>query len=173
MHLGFNSAATPIYGVGPVNPNIIKKLEAPAGTTDGVANARPISVAWAPEIFVQADADGNNGLTSDEFAKELSRTGVDADVAKKLFDSFDKSKDGSLSMKEFVDGVTADNASDVDGVTGSGVTAASGGSTFQKLAESYETNDAVMTSFLNKGSAAADQYWNGVRNNAKSLLAIA
>jgi Ca2+-binding EF-hand superfamily protein len=94
-----------------------------------------------------------------EFAQQLSRVGVGADVARKLFDSFDKSKDGSLSMNEFVDGVTADNAS--------------GSSTFQDLAASNETDEATMTSFLNKGSGAADQYWNGIRGNAKSLLAIA
>lgn len=165
MHIGFNSSPTPIYGgAGPVNPKMATDAKANASafaaeTTDGVANVRPLSVAWAPVTFVQADADGNNGLTSDEFAQELSRVGVGADVAKKLFDGFDKSKDGSLSMNEFVDGVTADNTS--------------GSSTFQDLAASYETDESAMTSFMNKGSAAASQYWNGIRDSAKSLLAIA
>lgn len=164
MHLGFNSTATPIYGVGTVNPKMAADAKAnysayASGTTDGVANVRSISVAWAPATFVQADADGNNGLTTDEFAQELSRVGVGADVAKKLFASFDKSRDGTLSMNEFVDGVTADNAS--------------GSSTFQDLAASYETDEATLTSFLNKGSAGAAQYWNSIRDNAKSLLAIA
>lgn len=163
MHIGFNSTATPIYGAT-VNPKMATDAKAnaaafAAGTTDGVANVRPISVAWAPGTFVEADADGSNGLTSDEFAQELSRVGVGADVAKKLFDSFDKSKDGSVSMNEFVDGVTADNAS--------------GSSTFQDLAATYETDEATLTSFMNKGSGAVDNYWNTIREKAKSLLAIA
>lgn len=165
MNIGFNSSPTLIYGgAGPVNPKTATDAKANASayaseTTNGVANVRPMSVAWAPETFVQADADSNNGLTSDEFAQELSRDGVVADVAKKLFESFDKSKDGRLSMNEFVDGVAADNAS--------------GSSTFQDLAASNETEEATMTSFLNKGSGAADQYWSGIRDSANTLLAIA
>ncbi|MDB6145183.1 MAG: hypothetical protein JWP80_4227 [Pseudomonas sp.] len=161
MHIGFNSSPTPIYGAAPVNPKMATDARAKvsSGTTDGVANVRPLSVVWAPAFFVNAAADPDKGLTSDEFASELSGVGVDADEAKKLFDSFDKSKDGSLSMNEFVDGVTADNAS--------------GKSRFQDLAMSYATNETAMNALMDKGGTAVDQYWNGIGDKSKSLIATA
>lgn len=163
MHIGFNSTPTPIYGAT-VNPKMATDAKAnaaafAAGTTDGVANVRPLSVAWAPATYANSDTDGSDGLTIDEFTKELSRAGVDADTAKKLFSSFDKSNDGSVSMDEFVDGVTADNAK--------------GSSTFQDLAMTYALDETAYLSFTNKGAAATDKYWNGVRDNAKSLIATA
>jgi hypothetical protein len=161
MNIGFNSSPTPIYGAGPVNPQmaIDARAKDTSGTTDGVANVRPMSVAWAPALFVNAAADPSKGLTSDEFSTELSKVGVDEDTAKKLFDSFDKSKDGTLSMDEFVDGVTADNAS--------------GHSRFQDLALSYASNQTSMNALMDKGSDAIDEYWGAIRDKSKSLIATA
>ncbi|MFT4436524.1 EF-hand domain-containing protein [Caballeronia sp. 15715] len=113
--------------------------------------ATPLAVAWAPQLFVQADTDNDNKLTGSEFVNLMKRAGMATDAAQALFQSFDVSKDGTLSMSEFVQGVAADQAS--------------GSTVFDKVIDSYavsqngESNPQSMQSFLSAGQGAAEQYW--------------
>ncbi|WP_295996998.1 EF-hand domain-containing protein [Rugamonas sp.] len=112
--------------------------------------ATPLTIAWAPETFVQGDTDRNQSLNATEFATQLKRVGVSAETAQKLFASFDTSKDGTLSIDEFVQGVKANYAS--------------GDTLFTKLVDSYTTDasgkvdDAATDRFLSQGLAVANQY---------------
>ncbi|WP_397448243.1 EF-hand domain-containing protein [Pseudomonas sp. NA-150] len=156
------SVPTPIYGVPRITKVPAPPSDSPASGSGPATSVtlsskaqsaygvRSFGVVWAPGMFDAADTDKSNGLNISEFATELGRVGVDADEAKKLFDSFDKSKDGTVSMDEFVDGVIADNATNTN-------------SSFQSLALSYMSDDTTMKSFMTNESPTIDQYWNKVR----------
>jgi len=111
----------------------------------------PLSVAWAPQLFVQADADQDSKLSGGEFEALMKRVGVTTEAAQTLFNSFDASNDGSLSMSEFVQGVAA--------------TQASGNPVFDKVIDSYTVqqngnlNQQAMQDFLSAGEAEAEKYW--------------
>jgi Ca2+-binding EF-hand superfamily protein len=111
----------------------------------------PMSVAAAPQLFAQADANHDNTLSLEEFTDQLKRVGVNSDAAKQLFDSINSSKGNKLSIDDFVNGVVATNAK------GNGV--------FQDLLSSY-TSDAdgkfsvgAFDSFMAQGASVANQYW--------------
>ena len=111
----------------------------------------PLAVAWAPQLFVQADADHDNKLTGTEFANLMKRGGMTTAAAQTLFQSFDLSNDGTLSMNEFVQGVAAVQAS--------------GNTAFGKVIDSYTTsqdgnlNQQSMQNFLSAGQSEAEKYW--------------
>lgn len=115
----------------------------------------PLTVAWAPQLFAQADSSGDNKLTLAEFATQLKRVGVDTTTAKQLFDAFDTSKKSTLSIDDFVDGVKKDFDS--------------GSQLFTRLIDTYTTgqdghDDVVATDkFLNEGLAQGNRYWAGKR----------
>lgn len=62
----------------------------------------PLTEAWGPQMFFQANTSKNEKLTSSEFADQLKRIGVSVETASKLFKTFDTSKDGGLSVDEYV-----------------------------------------------------------------------
>jgi len=76
----------------------------------GKMSSMPMSVASAPQLFVQADKDHDGKLSLDEFTDQLKRVGVSADDAKKMFQSFNKSNGSEMSIDDFVNGVVATNA---------------------------------------------------------------
>lgn len=126
------------------------------GTTQNqTMTATPLAVAWAPQMFVQGDTNGDDSLSKSEFESLMSRAGQAVDDADKLFASFDQSGDGNLSLTEFVDGVNS--------------SIKSGSDVFSKLMHSYvtdtygNTDNNAMTSFLSTGSAEADAYWRNDR----------
>jgi Ca2+-binding EF-hand superfamily protein len=116
--------------------------------------ATPLAVAWAPQMFVQGDKNGDDSLSLDEFQAQLSRVGVGADDAKQLFSSFDTSDDGQVSLTEFVKGISK--------------SIASGNQTFNDLLDSY-TRDAngnldqtKTDNFLSAGEGLADTFWKNL-----------
>jgi Ca2+-binding EF-hand superfamily protein len=101
-------------------------------------------------MFFQANTSKNEKLTSSEFADQLKRVGVSAETASKLFKTFDTSKDGSLSVDEYVAGVRSINSS--------------GNTMFSDLMNSYtrspdgKVDHAAEDSFLKQGEALATKY---------------
>merc|ERR1712139_34073 len=66
------------------------------------------------DVFVEADTDGNGGLTKEEFLAALQRgdvtkylheVGIDVRQAENLFDILDYDGSGSLDSQEFIEGV--------------------------------------------------------------------
>jgi Ca2+-binding EF-hand superfamily protein len=120
-------------------------------TYSGKLSSMPMSVATAPEIFVQGDADHDNVLSLEEFTKQLKRVGVSSDAAAKLFDEINTSKSSGLSIDEFVKGVVATNAK--------------GDSVFQDLYSLYTSDQSgkyrpeAFDSFIAQGATVARQYW--------------
>lgn len=120
-----------------------------------------LTLAWAPQMFVQGDTSRDENLTLDEFSQQLQRVGVTADAAKQLFNSFDTSTNGELSVMEFVEGLTRNYNS--------------GDQLFTNLLNSYTHDksgnlDAAATdSFLLKGEALAIKYQQaaGIGRSAK------
>jgi hypothetical protein len=119
------------------------------GSATGLSGT-PLAAAWAPQMLVQGDLNQDEQLDTVEFAAQLHRAGVAAQEAQKLFDSFDTSSNGSLSIDEFVNGVKAS----IDG----------GDQLFSTLADSYirdaggKLNAAALNDFLEKGRALAEKY---------------
>lgn len=115
----------------------------------------PLTVAWAPQLLAQADSNGNNHLSLDEFASQLKRVGVDTASAKRLFDAFDTSKTGALSVDDFVEGIKRDFGS--------------GSDLFTRLIDTYTKGPdghddvAATNKFLSDGLAQANRYWAGKR----------
>jgi Ca2+-binding EF-hand superfamily protein len=122
-------------------------------------SAMPLTVAWAPQLFVQADANRDNQLTVGEFTDQLSRIGETADTAKALFSKFDTDDDGKLSIDEFVHGVQSNVA------TG-------GGALFSRLIDFYTVNPndkddkQPLNDFLAAGLAVANAYWSKTRTSS-------
>jgi Ca2+-binding EF-hand superfamily protein len=160
--IGAKSKAADSEAVAPVKPSTagsssstIVTLSSGAisavdeGSTTGLVGV-PLAAAWAPQMLVQGDTNKDEQLDTDEFAAQLERAGLAAEQAKKLFDSFDTSSDGILSVDEFVDGVKAS----ID----------SGDTLFSKLADSYtrdadgNLNSSALKDFLEKGRALAEKY---------------
>jgi Ca2+-binding EF-hand superfamily protein len=116
----------------------------------GALVGTPLSIAWAPETFVQGDTNEDENLDVGEFSEQLKRIGVTSEDAQKLFSSFDTSSDGKLSIFEFVDGVTQ--------------SIKNGEKQFTDLVNSYTQDksghfDQVATKdFLDKGAALAAKY---------------
>ncbi|PRY04482.1 EF-hand domain-containing protein [Paraburkholderia sp. BL25I1N1] len=128
----------------------------PDGTTQNQSMTEtPMAVAWAPQMFVQGDTDGDDSLSKTEFESLLKRAGETVANADKLFASFDQSGDGSVSLTEFVDGVNS--------------SVNSGSDVFNKLMNSYvtgadgQTDESAMDSFLSAGAAEANAYWRNSR----------
>ncbi|WP_397453055.1 EF-hand domain-containing protein [Pseudomonas sp. NA-150] len=114
-------------------------------------SAIPLTEAWGPQMFFQADTSKNEKLTSTEFADQLKRIGVSAETASKLFKTFDTSKDGKLSVDEYVAGIRS---------------VSSGGNTmFSDLMNSYirspngQIDSTAEDNFLKQGNALATKYW--------------
>lgn len=124
-------------------------------SSSGGLTGTPLSVAWAPQMFVKADADNSSGVTADEFGKLLAQADVTSDQASALFSSFDTSQDGVLSVDEFVAGVQGQENS--------------GTKTFENLLSSIvknsdgSLNNQAAQAFLAQGEAVADRYWSGKR----------
>jgi hypothetical protein len=150
-----------------VAPNVSANTEDGAGSTvvtlsngqtanvdsnSAIVSSTPLAVAWAPQLFSEADVDGDGKLTSSEFADQLKRVGVSAAEAQKMFSSFDTSKDGTVSLAEFVQGVQ--------------VNISSGSTIYSQLAGSYISgqgggNDAQsINQFLANGASEAEKYWS-------------
>jgi Ca2+-binding EF-hand superfamily protein len=112
----------------------------------------PLTEAWGPQMFFQANTSKTEKLTSSEFADQLKRIGVSTESASKLFRTFDMSKDGSLSVDEYVAGIRSINAS--------------GNTMFSDLMYSYtrspdgKVDNAAEDSFLQQGGALATKYWS-------------
>jgi len=128
-------------------------------TTTGAAEnqtmqSMPLAVAWAPQMFSQGDQNNDDSLSPDEFQAQLARVGVSADAAKQLFQTFDTSKDGQVSLSEFVTGVSN--------------SIASGSHVFNDLMDSYtrdsngNLNKAAMDNFLSTGLDAANTFWKNL-----------
>jgi hypothetical protein len=128
-------------------------------TTTGAAEtqtlrATPLAVAWAPQMFVQGDKNGDDALSLDEFQTQLSRAGVGADDAKQLFKSFDTSDDGLVSLTEFVTGVHN--------------SIASGSQVFNDLLDSYtrdsngNLDQSKTDNFLSSGQSLAETFWKNL-----------
>lgn len=121
-------------------------------TYSGKLSSMPMSVATAPEIFVQGDADHDNSLSLDEFTQQMKKVGVSSDVAAKLFDDINVSKNTKLSLDDFVKGVVATNAK--------------GNSVFQDLYVMYTAGKdgkfsfEASAAFMAQGAAVAQQYWS-------------
>jgi hypothetical protein len=111
----------------------------------------PLSVAWAPQLFVKGDQDGDNKLSLEEFSGLVKMAGVNSDDAKKLFDNFSKSDDGTLSVQDFVDGVRS--------------SVNSGDKVFDHVFDSFlktqegKFDDTSYQAFMQQGGEAASQYW--------------
>lgn len=109
-----------------------------------------LSVAWAPQMLVQADTNQDEQLDSDEFRKQLDRVGVTEQDVRKLFKGFDTSGDGSLTVDEFVKGIKN--------------SLAQGEAVFDDLVNSYQRDsagnidDAATDAFLKQGYALALKY---------------
>jgi hypothetical protein len=116
----------------------------------GTLAATPLAAAWAPQTLVAGDHNQDQQLSESEFADQLERVGISADAARKLFASFDMSRDDSVDVDEFVKGVGKD--------------VASGSTVFTQLIDSYVNNPSgsvdqqAMGDFLRKGAALARQY---------------
>ncbi|OCX25490.1 hypothetical protein BBI10_02020 [Pseudomonas graminis] len=108
-------------------------------------SSMPLSEAWGPQLLVQGDKDKDNKLSISEFANQLKRVGVSLNTAKKLFESFDVSNSGTLSVDEFVAGIKSYNAT--------------GGNIFHDFARSYTQDDQSATAFLREGLSAGNAYW--------------
>ena len=124
-------------------------------SASGGLTGTPLSVAWAPQMFAKADTDNSTGVTADEFGKLLTQAGITSDQASALFSSFDTSKDGVVSVDEFVAGVQSQENT--------------GSKTFENLLHSIvdnsdgSLNGQATDAFLAQGSAVADRYWAGKR----------
>lgn len=120
-------------------------------TYTGKLSSMPMSVATAPEIFVQGDTDHDNSLSLQEFTQQLNRVGVSSDAAAKLFDEINTSKNANLSLDDFVNGVVAANKK--------------GNSVFQDLFTLYTSDQngksslEAFNTFMAQGAAVANQYW--------------
>jgi hypothetical protein len=111
----------------------------------------PMSVAMAPQLFVQGDLDGDSSLSRNEFAEQLKRVGVDDDHADQLFDEFNHSKGDALSLDDYVKGIIADNEG--------------GNDIFQQLFSMYTSGKSggldsdAFSLFTAAGASVASQYW--------------
>lgn len=120
-------------------------------TYTGKLSSMPMSVATAPEIFVQGDADHDNSLSLNEFTQQMKRVGVSSDAAAKLFEELNVSKTKNLSLDDFVKGVVSTNAK--------------GSSVFQDLYVLYTSDKdgkfspEAEKSFIAQGAMVAQQYW--------------
>jgi hypothetical protein len=118
----------------------------------GKLSSVPMSSASAPELFVQADSDGNGSLSREEFARQLKRVGADDAKATALFDSFNTSKNAELTLDDYVKTVTS---SDTDTRN-----------LFQSLFASYTTDESgnfsiqEFANFKSQGAAVAAEYWH-------------
>lgn len=117
--------------------------------------ATPLAVAWAPQMFVQGDSNGDRQLSKDEFETQMKRAGLAAEAADKLFKTLDSSDDGQLTVSEYVDGAN-------DSIR-------AGNELFNRLMQSY-TQDAnggmqksAMDQFLKAGEDVASAYWKNAR----------
>lgn len=128
-----------------------REIEVEVVMYTGKVSSMPMSVASAPQLFVQADKDQDGKLSLDEFTDQLKRVGVNADDAKKLFQSFNKSKGSEMSIDDFVDGVVATNAG--------------GSSVYQDLYASYTSGAdgkysmQVDAAYMAQGASTAAAYW--------------
>ncbi len=111
----------------------------------------PMSSLTAPQIFVKTDQDGDGKINFKEFSEQLKRTGTSEAAAKVLFDSFKKSKGGTISLDDFVDGVVAANKN--------------GSSVFQDLYSSYVSGSdgkfdiATSDAFMASGGSVVTDYF--------------
>lgn len=128
-----------------------REIEVDVVMYTGKVTSMPMSVASAPQLFVQADKDRDGKLSLDEFTDQLKRVGVSADEAKTMFQSFNKSKSKEMSIDDFVDGVVATN-------TG-------GSSVYQDLYLSYTAGAdgkydmGVDAAYMAQGVSTASAYW--------------
>jgi len=148
---------SPAYNPPPSKPGTVDHLTLPGGqqvtaieADPSSLTATPLAIAWAPQLMAQADTDKDSRLDSGEFTRLLQRAGVNADQAEKLFQSFDSSQDGKLTVDEFVDGVTQ-QVNDNNPL-------------FQKLIDSYtrnpdgSNNESAVNAFLAQGFALASDW---------------
>lgn len=111
----------------------------------------PLSVAWAPQLLAKGDQNGDNKLDFKEFSGIVKLGGMSSDDAQKLFDTFKKGKDGTVSVDDFVSGVQAAEKS--------------GNPIFTKAIGSFlndangQMMDGAYQQFMAQGSALATQYW--------------
>jgi hypothetical protein len=128
-----------------------REIEVDVVMYTGKVTSMPMSVASAPQLFVQADKDGDGKLSLDEFTDQLKRVGVSADEAKTMFQSFNKSKGKEMSIDDFVDGVVATNAG--------------GNSVYQNLYVSYTAGAdgkydmGADAAYMAQGASTAAAYW--------------
>lgn len=128
-----------------------REIEVDVVMYTGKITSMPMSVASAPQLFVQADKDHDGKLSLDEFTDQLKRVGVNADEAKTMFQSFNKSKGKEMSIDDFVDGVVATNAG--------------GNSAYQDLYVSYTAgvdgkyDMGVDAAYMAQGASTAAAYW--------------
>jgi hypothetical protein len=128
-----------------------REIEVEVVMYTGKVTSMPMSVASAPQLFVQADKDHDGKLSLDEFTDQLKRVGVSADEAKTMFQSFNKSKGKEMSIDDFVDGVVATNAA--------------GNSAYQNLYVSYTAGAdgkydmGVDAAYMAQGASTAAAYW--------------
>lgn len=134
----------------------VEAVNTSTGATESqTLQSTPLAVAWAPQMFVQGDKNGDDSLSLDEFQTQLARAGVSADAAKQLFKSFDTSEDGQISLSAFVTGVNK--------------SIASGSQIFNNLMDSYtrdangDFDHAAADNFLSAGAAAANAFWKNAR----------
>ena len=116
----------------------------------------PLTVAWAPQMFSKAKSNAtDDAISADDFSKQLGRIGTSSEEAAVIFNSFDVSKDGSVSLEEYATGVQS--------------LSASGNNLFDRLLDSY-THDAAgsfsadaLKAFLADGANEANAYWSDKR----------
>jgi len=149
------SAAAPIPTTATSSPASIVTLSNGHSMTvipGELKSVMPLTEAWGPQMFFQADSSKNEKLTSSEFADQLKRIGVSAETASKLFKTFDTSNDAGLSVDEYVAGIRSINAS--------------GNTMFSDLMNSYsrspdgQIDNAAQDNFLKQGEALATKYWS-------------
>lgn len=128
-----------------------REIEVDVVMYTGKVTSMPMSVASAPQLFVQADKDHDGKLSLDEFTDQLKLVGVSADEAKTMFQNFNKSKGKEMSIDDFVDGVVATNAG--------------GSSAYQDLYVSYTAGTdgkydmGVDAAYMAQGASTAATYW--------------
>lgn len=144
-------------GAGPGAGDIVSVPSAHLGSFTAVAapslSSMPLSEAWAPQLFSQADQDGDGSVSEDEFTAQLSRAGVSDDDAGDWFRTFGGRDSGGLTVEQYFSGIQHANIS--------------GSTVFNQLVASY-TQDKTgrvdvdrMVSFLDEGAKAADAFWKG------------
>lgn len=118
--------------------------------------AIPMSVAWAPQLLVKGDSDGDRKLSFKEFAGIMRMAGMSQNDAAGLFAKFNHGKDGAVSVEDFVEGVSAAEAS--------------GNDVFTRVIQSFlndaegKMDDEAYKKFMAQGSEVADRYWGQHRH---------